>query len=302
MPDLTTGTDPSADDLVQPFQIEASGLRGRLVRLGPAIDDILGQHAYPEPVARLLGEAVVLAAILASALKYDGVFTLQTTGDGPVPLLVVDITSTGELRGYARFDAGRRAAESGRDVAALIGTGLLAFTVAQGDFTDRYQGIVALSGDTLADCLQHYFRQSEQIDAGIVIAAGRRDDRWRAGGVMIQRLPDAERTVPSSDREDDWRRAMILLGSATEAELLDPALAANGLLFRLFHEDGVRVFAPVDLRAACRCSRQRVADMLGALPRAEVEAMKEDGRVSVQCEFCNSTYLFDDMQLEAVLT
>ncbi len=300
MPELTAGTDPSADDLVQPFQIEASGLRGRLVRLGGAVDDILSQHDYPEPVATLLGEAVVLASILASALKYDGIFTLQTKGDGPVPLMVVDLTSTGDLRGYARFDPDRLAATESRAVPALIGKGLLAFTVDQGDFTDRYQGIVELSGDTLADCLQHYFRQSEQIDAGIMIAAGRHGDRWRAGGLMIQRLPDPARTVPASDREDDWRRAMILLGSATGDELLDPALAANGLLFRLFHEDGVRVFAPVDLRAACRCSRQRVADMLGSLPRAEVEEMKEDGAVAVQCEFCNSTYLFDDDQLAAV--
>lgn len=300
MSGVAAGTDPSADDLVQPFQIEASGLRGRLVRLGGAVDDILSQHDYPEPVATLLGEAVVLASILASALKYDGIFTLQTKGDGPVPLMVVDLTSTGDLRGYARFDAERLAATEGRAVPALIGRGLLAFTVDQGDFTDRYQGIVELSGDTLADCLQHYFRQSEQIDAGIMIAAGRHGDRWRAGGLMIQRLPDPARTVPASDREDDWRRAMILLGSATGEELLDPALAANGLLFRLFHEDGVRVFAPVDLRAACRCSRQRVADMLGSLPRAEVEEMKEDGAVAVQCEFCNSTYLFDDDQLAAV--
>ena len=304
MSGVVAGTDPSADDLVQPFQIEVSGLRGRLVRLGGAVDDILGQHDYPEPVATLLGEAVVLAAILSSALKYDGIFTLQTKGDGPVPLMVVDITSTGDMRGYARFDPDRLAAEEGRDVAALIGKGLLAFTVDQGDFTDRYQGIVELSGETLADCLQHYFRQSEQIDAGIMIAAGRSAEqtggRWRAGGVMIQRLPDPERSVPASDREDDWRRAMILLGSATGDELLDPALAANGLLFRLFHEDGVRVFAPVALRAACRCSRQRVADMLASLPRDEVEEMKEDGAVSVQCEFCNTSYAFDDDQLKAV--
>ena len=300
MSGVAEGTDPSADDLVQPFQIEVSGLRGRLVRLGPALDEILSRHDYPEPVATLLGEAVVLAAILSSALKYDGVFSLQTTGDGPVPLMAVDITSTGDLRGYARFDAKRLDDASGTGVAALIGEGLLAFTVDQGDFTDRYQGIVELSGDNLADCLQHYFRQSEQIDAGIVIAAGRPNGAWRAGGVMVQRLPEAQRTVPASDREDDWRRAMILLGSATVEELLDPELAANGLLYRLYHEDGVRVFTPSRLRASCRCSRDRVAEMLGALPRDEVEDMKEDGTVSVQCEFCNSTYLFDDAQLEAV--
>lgn len=297
---VTDGADPATDDIIQPFQIEASGLRGRLVRLGPALNQILSRHDYPEPVAGILGEAVVLATILASALKYDGVFSLQTKGDGPVPMMVVDITSTGDLRGYARFDAERIKAVSGREVAALIGDGLLAFTVDQGEFSDRYQGIVELSGDTLADCLQHYFRQSEQLDAGIMISAGRREGHWRAGGVMIQRLPDPEREAPSSDREDDWRRAMILLGSATDAELLDSALAANGLLFRLFHEDGVRVFPPTGLAASCRCSRERVAGVLGSLPRAELEDMKEDGVVSVQCEFCTSTYLFDDDQLAAI--
>ncbi len=297
---ITDGADSATDDIVQPFQIEASGLRGRLVRLGPALDQVLSRHDYPEPVAGILGEAVVLAAILASALKYDGVFSLQTKGDGPVSMMVVDITSTGDLRGYARFDSDRIKSVTGREVATLIGDGLLAFTVDQGEFSDRYQGIVELSGDTLGDCLQHYFRQSEQLDAGIMISAGKGDGGWRAGGVMIQRLPDPEREVPSSDSEDDWRRAMILLGSATDAELLNPALAANGLLFRLFHEDGVRVFPPASLSFSCRCSRERVAGMLGSLPRAELEDMKEDGMVSVQCEFCTDTYLFDDDQLAAV--
>ena len=300
MSDLTAASDPATDDIVQPFQIEASSLRGRLIRLGPALDEILSQHAYPEPVAMLLGEAIAMAILMASALKYDGVFTLQTKGDGPVPIMVVDVASTGDLRGYARFVADRPTDGGAATVPALIGTGLLAFTVDQGEFTERYQGIVELSGDTLAECLQHYFRQSEQLDAGIRLAVGRRDGRWRAGALMVQRLPEPGQQPPASDREDDWRRAMVLLGSAREDEFLDTGLAANALLYRLYHEDGVRIFAPHSLRAACRCSRDRVIGTLSALPRAEVEALKEDGTIEVQCEFCNRAYRFDDAQLADV--
>ncbi len=300
MPGIASAGEPAGDDIVQPFQIERSGLRGRMVRLGAAVDAIVTRHPYPEPVATLLGESVVLAAMLASGLKYDGVFTLQAKGDGPVSLMAVDVTADGNMRGYARYDAASLPCDGRRDVVALVGAGHLAFTVDQGEFTDRYQGIVALTGATMADCLLHYFRQSEQIDAGLTLAAARAGPAWRAGGLMVQRLPEPARAMPASDREDDWRRAMILMGSATERELVDPALPPNDLLFRLFHEDGVRVFAPKALRARCRCSRARVAGMLGALPRDEIEALKEDGRVNVQCEFCNGSYSFDDRQLERV--
>ncbi len=170
---------------MQPFQIEASTLRGRLVRLGPALNGILTAHDYPEPVARLLGEMVVLANMLASALKYDGIFTLQAKGDGAVPLIVADVTSAGDLRGYAKVDHERLPESDAHDVPTLLGQGWLAFTVDQGEFTDRYQGIVELAGTTLTDCLQHYFRQSEQIHAGIKLAvdrlSGPAGDGWRAG-------------------------------------------------------------------------------------------------------------------------
>ena len=172
------------DDLVQPFQIDSSGLRGRLVRLGPALDEILTRHAYPEPVAMMLGEAIALAAALAGALKYEGVFTLQTKGDGPIGMLVADVTSAGALRGYAQYDAGKLAkaiATSpggatgiGDSVPRLLGAGHLAFTVDQGEHTDRYQGIVELQGSTLAECAHHYFRQSEQVEAGLKVAVGAR--------------------------------------------------------------------------------------------------------------------------------
>lgn len=297
------------DDLIQPFQIDRFDLRGRLVRLGPAIDTILTRHAYAEPVAALLGEAVALACVLAAAMKYEGIFTLQTKGDGPVRLLVADVTSDGALRGYAEADAARlEAALAGpveNPVPRLLGAGHLAFTVDQGPHTERYQGIVDLAGATLADCAHHYFRQSEQLDAAIRLAAARdAAGHWRAGAMMIQRLPGAreDNDWDGDGVEDGWRRALTFMGTATSAELLDPKLAPNDLLFRLFHEDGVRAFRPRPLAARCRCSRQRVADMLARLPREEVLACREpeSGEVVVTCQFCNTNQRFTLEQLEAL--
>src|SRR3984957_20156860 len=206
------------DDLVQPFQIAPFHLRGRLVRLGPLLDDILTRHDYPEPVARMLGEAIALAAALARALKYDGVFTLQTKGDGPIKLMVADVTTGGAIRGYAQIDEAKLARvlagsqPVGDSVPRLLGAGYLALTVDQGENTERYQGIVELDGATLAECVHHYFRQSEQVEAGLKVAVARVPDqggvpRWRAGSLMIERLPPEDR----GEREDDdegWRTAM----------------------------------------------------------------------------------------------
>ena len=300
----------SADDLVQPFQIDASGLRGRLVRLGPLLDAILTRHAYPAPVAVLLGEAIALAVALAGALKYDGVFTLQTRGDGPIGLIVADVTSAGAVRGYAQYDEARLNAVLGGDVGAtvprLLGAGYLAFTVDQGAHTDRYQGIVELQGATLAECAHHYFHQSEQVEAGLKVAVARRPDatgteRWRAGSLMIQRLPPEGEGMRQEAADDGWRRAVILMSSSTSAELVDAELTPEALLFRLFHEDGVRVYRRQALVARCRCSRERVETVLRMLPADELRAMKVDGRVVVTCQFCSARYDFDDAELHALV-
>ena len=299
------------DDLVQPFQIDPFGLRGRLVRLGPLLDEILTRHAYPEPVAAMLGEAIVLAAALSGALKYDGVFTLQTKGDGPIHLLVADVTSEGAVRGYAQYDAeklDKALAHGGAagSVPRLLGAGYLAFTVDQGEHTDRYQGIVELQGASLAECAHHYFRQSEQVEAGLKVAVARVADgtglpRWRAGSLMIQRLPPEGEAVRREAAEDGWRRAVILMSSCTSGELVDPNLAPEALLFRLFHEDGVRVYRPHDLRARCRCSRERVETVLRMLPVDERRAMKADGHITVTCQFCSAGYRFDEDAIEALV-
>jgi molecular chaperone Hsp33 len=305
------------DDLVQPFQIDPFGLRGRLVRLGPLLDEILTRHAYPEPVAVILGEAIALAAALAGALKYDGVFTLQTKGDGPIRLVVADVGSDGAVRGYAQYDAEKLAkalaampggaAAIGDSVPRLLGAGYLAFTVDQGEHTERYQGIVELQGATLAECAHHYFRQSEQVEAGIKVAIARLPDRqgvphWRAGSMMIQRLPSEADASKREAAEDGWRRAMILMSSSTSDELVDPELAPEALLFRLFHEDGVRAYRRHDLVARCRCSRERVERVLRMLPSEELATMKADGHIVVTCEFCSAAYHLDEAEIHALAT
>jgi molecular chaperone Hsp33 len=283
------------DDLVQPFQIDKSALRGRLVRLGPVVDEILRQHDYPEPVAIMLGEAITLAIILAGALKYEGVFTLQTKGDGPVRLLVADVTSAGAVRGYAQYDEALLAKVTSPSVPRLLGAGHIAFTVDQGEHTDRYQGIVELQGATLAECAHHYFRQSEQLQAGIKTAIGRdaASGAWRAGGIMLQRLPAHGLDAFAREaQEDGWRRAMVLMSSSTAGELLAPDLSPRDLLFRLFHEDGVRVFDAQGLVAECRCSRARIERILRQLPAADNAEIVQDPEISVTCEFCNTRYSF----------
>ncbi|GAB4393786.1 MAG: Hsp33 family molecular chaperone HslO [Kiloniellaceae bacterium] len=304
MPEGTTGPGGLKADLVQPFLLESSGIRGRLLRLESVCDRILSRHAYPEPVARLLAEMLALCGGLASLLKYDGVFTLQASGDGPLRMLVVDVTSEGEMRGYAGFDAARIEAllaetQEPPTVPQLFGKGHLAFTVDQkAGQGDRYQGIVALTGDTLADCLQHYFMQSEQLQSGIVLAAGRRGAHWVSAALVLQRLP--EEAIHEIEHEDDWRRAMVLQASAHENELLDDSLGLNDLLFRLFHEEGVRVFEPRALTDGCRCSREKLEEVLRTMPRAEIEDLKTDGAVEVTCQFCTTVYRFGDDDLERI--
>jgi molecular chaperone Hsp33 len=290
------------DDLVQPFQIDPFALRGRLVRLGPAIDRILAQHDYPEPVAMVLGEAITLAVLLAGALKYDGIFTLQTKSDGPIRMIVADVSTDGAVRGYTQYNRERLDSAPAQDwsrtnpsVPDLIGSGYIAFTVDQGDHTERYQGIVELAGATLAECAQHYFRQSEQIQAGIKLAVARSGENgtWRAGGLMLQRVPpEGGYAVIADDVEDGWRRAMVLMSTATPEELVDAELSPHRLLFRLFHDEGVRVYETHPIEARCRCSRERIGRILRSFPPEDIEEMRQDQVTTVTCEFCNTRYEF----------
>ena len=297
------------DDLIQPFLLEVPNLRGRLIRLGPVVDTIIARHDYPAPVADLLGEMLGLTALLASMLKFDGVFTLQTKSDGAIPLLVSDVTTEGELRGYAEFKEDRLAAVAGSnggaavEAAPVLGKGHLALTVDQGPDTERYQGIVELQDGDLTESVQHYFRQSEQLKTGLTVAAGRGANGWRAGGLLLQQMPEDERDgiALGSGEEDDWRRSQVLMSTCTDQELLDPTLPANDLLYRLFHEERVRVHAPRPVTLGCRCSVERIERILRSLDPAELADLKTDeGLVVVTCQFCNVGYSFSDEDLARI--
>lgn len=306
--DAFTAFDKADDNIIQPFQLDISSLRGRVVRLGSVLNDILEPHDYPNPVAHLVAETVTLTMLLSSMLKYEGIFTLQAKGDGPVDLLVADITSNGDVRGCAHFDPERleharkqlsalKTPESARNhLAQYLGKGHIAFTVDQGQNADRYQGIVALKGSSLIDCVQHYFQQSEQIETGIKMAIGQRDGQWRGGGIMLQKLPEDDgysETSKGNMDEDDWRRSMILLESCTDDEFLDNDLHSNVLLTRLFHEEEVRVFTPMRIQKNCRCSEDRVLNMLKMMPAEDLDYMEDDdGQIVMRCEFCSTQYAY----------
>jgi molecular chaperone Hsp33 len=309
---------PSAvpvDDAVLPFEVDALDLRGRLTRLGPALDDVLTMHDYPPAVGKLLGEAIVLTTLLGSSLKFDGRFILQTQTDGPVSFLIVDFQAPDRLRAYARFDAGRL--KDGQDSGALLGKGHLAMTIDQGQDMSRYQGLVALEGGGLEDAAHEYFLRSEQIPTRVRLAVGeewrggegeRPKHRWRAGGMLLQFLPKAperarqadlhpgdapEGSVTHTIEEDDaWVEGQSLISTVEDVELIDPDLSGERLLYRLFHERGVRVFHPLPLRAQCSCSREAVSAMLKSFAPQDRADMVKDGKVVVTCEFCSSVYQF----------
>jgi molecular chaperone Hsp33 len=310
MAPLTAGGAPG--DFSLTFLLHGGAHRGRLVRLDETTAEILGRHAYPPAVARLCAETAALAVALAFSMKFDGVFTLQAQGDGPVRQLVADVTSGGAVRAYAGFaaDSLDAAAAAGEDVSLqrLLGAGHLAFTVDRGAGMTRYQGIVPLEGATLADCIHQYFRQSEQLETAIKVASAPIETAegrtvWRAAAVMLQRMPGETADVDDEEARDDaWRTAVILLGSLTALELLDPALAAERVLHRLFHSEGLAIAG--DRRAlafGCRCSRRKVVDTLAAFPPDDIgDMVQADGTIAVTCQFCSSTYILERPDIDAL--
>ena len=302
------------NDYVLPFQLEASGARGRLIRLGPVVDEILNRHDYPEQVLLLLGEAVTLTAMLGAALKFDGKFILQTQSDGPVSFLVVHYSSPGHVRGYASYNRDDIAGSMNGAGAPkpLLGDGHLAMTIDPGAGMERYQGIVGLAGNTLVDAAHEYFDQSEQIPTFIRIAVARQFTAgegatpgkwtWRAGGLMVQKLTreggrqdsdDYSQPDAGSPDDDGWRRAQALAATVEDHELLDPTLSPDRLLYRLFHEEEVRAFQATPLDAQCNCTRERVETMLNQFSPQELDGMAEDDVITVTCEFCRTHYQFD---------
>lgn len=301
-----------SDDLILPFTVEALDLRGRTARLGPMIDEILTRHAYPPIVSEALGQAVTLAIMLGSALKFEGRFQLQTRTSGAINMIVVDFEAPDHVRGYANYD--KAMIRDGLSLGEAIGYGQLGLTVDQGADMSRYQGIVALDGQGLEAAAQQYFRQSEQIPTRLRLAVGRvvnsetaTGPAWRAGGMMVQFMPTSSERMRQIDlhpgdapddadfhqilEDDAWVEAQALVETIEDHELIDPTLESESLLYRLFHESGVRVFDNAPVYAKCRCSRERILDMLQSFPEQERRDMiADDGSISVTCEFCSTRY------------
>lgn len=310
----------SGDDVVVPFQVEGLDVRGRTVQLGAALDAILKRHNYPEAVSRLLGEATVLTVLLGTSLKFEGKFIFQTKSDGPVDMLVVDFRTPDSIRAYARFDEARVAefvAAGKTKPEELLGQGTLALTVDQGEFTQRYQGIVALDGSSLEDIARTYFMQSEQIATDVQLAVaklfergtdGKPTEQWRAGGLLVQFLPQSElrmrhRDLHGGDQpegaqpaelpvEDEWQEARSLVATIDDSELTDPQVSSERLLYRLFHERGVRVYEGTKVIDNCACSRDKIFDVLKGFSAEEITDSVEDGKISVTCEFCSTRHDF----------
>jgi molecular chaperone Hsp33 len=308
------------DDRVQAFQVDPLDLRGRIVRLGPALDEVLAHHDYPAPVARLLAQATTLAVLLGSTLKQMGRFILQTQSDGPVDMMVVDITAPDRVRAYARFDEKKIAAalRGEADAGALLGRGHLAMTIEPGGEQNRYQGVVALEGEGLQAAAHRYFVQSEQIPSRLRLAVGEEmhaggKPSWRAGGLLVQFLPREAARGARADldpgdapagfarhevaEDDAWVEAQSLVATVQDHELLDPSLSSERLLWRLFNERGVRVFRSQQVSAHCTCSRERVSALLQSFKPTDRAEMVEDGRVVVTCEFCGRRYKFEQAEI-----
>jgi len=305
----------STIDHVIPFAIKPLGVRGRLVRLGAVVDDILSKHDYPEPISALVAESVALTAMLGTALKFDGKFILQTKTDGPAKMLVADFYSPGMVRGMAKYDKERLELLSAPKQPDLLGDGLLAMTVDQGADMERYQGLVPLAKNTLAEATHTYFLQSEQIPTSLRVAAGplltrgEKAPHWRAGAIMVQHLPSEggvsaipeqmpEGEISDTLEDDNWVKARALLNTVEDHELLDPSLTGEELLYRLFHEDGVTVYPAIPISRHCTCSQEAVESMLRNFPKEDRADMVKDGTIEVVCEFCSTPYRFKPEALE----
>lgn len=303
--------DAGKHDFSMPFQVEGAEARGRLVRLGPVINEILGTHAYPDPVACILGDALALAALMGSQLKFDGTLTVQARGKGALTMVVADYEhnsdedGVGLLRGYAQFDP---------DILGLLGKspsfmgmmkqGYMVITIDPKTKPDqkmnRYQGVVPIEGKTVADSARAYFRSSEQIptvlDLSTVKVEGQ-DAGWRAGGLLVQHLaaPGSQAMV---DEKENWTRIEALANTISADEVTDPNLSGHDLLFRLFHEDGVIAYDPQTLQRTCRCSEEKITATLVQFGKDELADMVEpDGMIHATCQFCSALYKVDPQGL-----
>jgi molecular chaperone Hsp33 len=316
----------SGDDTILPFWLERSNMRGRVARIDQTLDQILGQHSYPMPVSSLVADAVMLTALIGQTVQLGWKFSLQIRGKGPVRLIATDYYAPEEegqparTRAYAAFDTDE-VGSSQLEPFELLGTGVFAVTIDQGPDMQPYQGMTPLTGGSLAACAETYFAQSEQIatrfhaQTALAEMPGRAA-HWRAGGIMLQQMPDEGGYQPDSpsgegasgedglmtaddvaamgSREEDWNRANLLMRTAETHELVGPHLAVEDLLFRLFHEEIPRVYPAQPVEFGCTCSVERVEAAMAMYSAKDIRHMTTtDGRVTADCQFCSAHYDFD---------
>ncbi|WP_394693904.1 Hsp33 family molecular chaperone [Hyphobacterium sp.] len=288
-----------ADDLVAAFQVDGHAARGRIVRMGAALEDIVSSHDHPPAVKRLVGEAVLLAALVGDSLKFDGRLIVQANGNGPVNFVVAEWNSGGAVRGFAQYSGEPVSDEAG--VAQLLGTGSFAMTIDPGDDMERYQGVVALEGDRLSHCAERYFEQSEQTPTRIKLAVGENvqtggKSKWRGGGAILQQIAADD---ARGDASADWDHCRALFETIADDELIDPDISAATLIYRLFHEDGARLFEPRSLTKHCPCNRDRLVEILARFSEDEQAEMEKDGKIGMTCEYCNQLFEFTPDDVDA---
>lgn len=289
------------------FNLDNNAFRGRIVRLSHTLNEIFSRTSYPENVGAAVAETSVLGALFASLLKYDGLFTLQIQGDGPISVLVTDVTSSGKIRSCAKYDleamekaqALRKTQGELEEAPFWLGKGVLIFTVDQGESTELYQGVVDLQGKTLADCAMRYFKKSEQIDTYLRIFRQKTSNGWETAGILIQKMPSAGgKNGADEDNTDElWNENKILLESLKQEEIFSLSLGLNDILFRLFHEHQVRVIKESEYFFGCRCNREKLLNTLSAMSEEDINDMIENGHITATCGFCGEKYRFDKGEL-----
>lgn len=321
---MSLGSKIAWDDTVLPFQLDRTGTRGRVARLDGVLQEVLAQHDYPPAIEALIAEAALLTALIGQTVKLRWKLSLQVRGDGPARLIATDYygpTKEGEparIRAYASFDDERL--DPNANPFDQIGKGYFAILIDQGTGMTPYQGITPIAGGSLAACAETYFAQSEQLPTRFALSYGQsqspgEDLHWRAGGVMLQQMPDASPFAASEggsgeggllvaedilegDAAEDWNHVNVLLDSAEDIELIGPSVQPSELLVRLFHQDGPRVFDPQPVTFGCTCSADRVRQSLSIYSAKDIAHMTTDeGIVTADCQFCSAHYEFDPTTL-----
>lgn len=300
-------------DFIRPFCLSEGLFKGNIVRAGAVLDDIMQRRNYPEPIAELLAEAVVLTALLASSIKYSGLFTLQIKGDGIVNMLVVDINEDGKMRAVAKWDEEKLKTLTQQDIkekgeiSSLFSSGHVLFTVDNAFGRERYQGTVELVGENLADSMLHYFQMSAQIKTALKVAVkapSSKEEGWGVAGIMLQQMPlfggSKHLDKTEEERDEEWNTDVIMLASLSDKEMLDNKISAERLLFLIYNEQTITVFDEKPLKFSCRCGEKKILSVLKTLSPEELDDAFQDGKAEITCEFCNKTYTLTREDLERV--